>query len=129
LNGGSIVVNTKQKIGLATLVLVSTICLGFLIYCLCKMNMRRRRRSAAERVAAKMAANPPTRPYGGSASEFQSFPFQEPCSYISWRSDLGSTDHDELGLFAAVPMTSTGFSPSPVPGDKKGKRRMSWSRG
>ncbi|KWU42737.1 hypothetical protein RHOSPDRAFT_35684 [Rhodotorula sp. JG-1b] len=88
--------NMLSKIGLATLVLVSTICLGFLIYCLCKMNMRRRRRTAAERVAAKMQANPPTRPYGGSAT---------------------------------VPMASTGFSPGPTPSDKKGKRRMSWSRG
>lgn len=45
-----------SKIGLATLVIVSTIALGFLLYCCCKLNQRRRRRNAAERVNAKLQA-------------------------------------------------------------------------
>ncbi|GAA5872744.1 hypothetical protein JCM3774_005048 [Rhodotorula dairenensis] len=89
--------NLLSKIGLATLVLVSTICLGFLIYCLCKLNLRRRRRSAAERVAAKLQANPPTRPYGGSATV--------PMTSTGFSSRAST----------------------PAPSDKKGKRRMSWS--
>ncbi|GAA5988389.1 hypothetical protein JCM10908_003544 [Rhodotorula pacifica] len=92
--------NMLSKIGLATLVLVSTICLGFLTYCLCKLNIRRRRRNAAERVAAKLEANPPTRAYGGSATV-----------------PMPSTG------FSPRP---AGAVPS---NDKKGKRRNSWSRG
>ncbi|POY72761.1 hypothetical protein BMF94_4168 [Rhodotorula taiwanensis] len=88
------------KIGLATLILVSSICLGFLIYCLCKLNMRRRRRSAAERVARKLQENPPSKPYyGGSATV-----------------PMSSTG-----------FTSRPTTPNPGAADKKGKRRMSWS--
>ncbi|BGP35946.1 hypothetical protein JCM10296v2_007798 [Rhodotorula toruloides] len=89
-----------SKVGLATLVIVSTIALGFLIYCCCKLNQRRRRRNAAERVHAKLQAQQ-------VATRGRSF--------------------DERAT--AIPMRGYGSASTSAsaPQDKKGKRRLSWS--
>ncbi|BGP28125.1 hypothetical protein Rt10032_c17g5855 [Rhodotorula toruloides] len=89
-----------SKVGLATLVIVSTIALGFLIYCCCKLNQRRRRRNAAERVHAKLQAQ--TVASGGRSFDERT---------------------------TAIPMRGYGSASTSAsaPQDKKGKRRLSWS--
>ncbi|BGP04051.1 hypothetical protein RTG_02210 [Rhodotorula toruloides ATCC 204091] len=89
-----------SKVGLATLVIVSTIALGFLIYCCCKLNQRRRRRNAAERVHAKLQAQ---------------------------QVATGGRSFDERAT--AIPMRGYGSASTSAsaPQDKKGKRRLSWS--
>ncbi|KAJ8291297.1 hypothetical protein OF846_005339 [Rhodotorula toruloides] len=88
-----------SKVGLATLVIVSTIALGFLIYCCCKLNQRRRRRNAAERVHAKLQAQ---------------------------QVATGRSFDDRA---TSIPMRGYGSASTSAsaPQDKKGKRRLSWS--
>ncbi|GAA5824540.1 hypothetical protein JCM3770_002556 [Rhodotorula araucariae] len=91
-----------SKIGLAVLIIVASVLFLALLYCTCKLNQRRRRRSAAERAQASIAANRP----GGHGGR-------------------GGRSFDERST--SIPMGFTGSSTSAGKGKDKGKRRSSWS--
>ncbi|BGP44043.1 hypothetical protein JCM10449v2_008100 [Rhodotorula kratochvilovae] len=92
-----------SKIGLAVLIIVASVLFFALIYCGCRLNQRRRRRNAAERAQASVAANRPGG-HGGRA---------------------GGRSFDQRAT--AIPMMGFAGSSAATTGKDKGKRRSSWS--
>ncbi|GAA6002015.1 uncharacterized protein JCM10292_001798 [Rhodotorula paludigena] len=95
-----------SKVGLAALVISSTLLFFALLYCTCKLCLRRRRRNAAERAQASLAANRP----GGRGRSF----------------DERATAIPMMG-FAAGSTVQGQAQATGKDAKGKGKRRSSWS--